>query len=822
MAEISLGTARPDIRRFFLQAMVVFIAYYVAGKLGQATTEIRSSNIGPVWPAYGVALAAVVLCGYRIWPVLLAAAFLIASQGSVPALTALGQAAGAVLAAATGWFLLNRAGFDPSMSRLRDVLSLIALGALVSAVVSSSVGVVVLYVSGLEGYSGIAREWFVYWLGDATGVLLITPLVFAGPRFLTLAARPVRAAEFAALVALLMLASLAIFETSLHVPPLLLLPFVIWASLRFGVGGSALTTLIVATIATIATALGHSPFAQYTTFTNAMLLDAFFATLGASGLMLASLIAEREKVDAERERLIRKQATMEARLRLAAIVESSDDAIVGQDIDGIVTDWNAAAARLYGYSQGEAIGSIFSALVRSDTGRENLDFTKNSDLVNKHETVHIKKDGTRIEVLVTMSPIHDAAGHVVGISAIVHDITERQRAASALRESEDKLRLILNSAAEGLFGIDVEGRCTFCNPAALRLLGYESEAALVGKDMHALIHHSRPDGTPFPKEECGHLSNLLETAGGIQDDDVFWRADGTSFHAELWAQSQRREGRVVGAVVAFSDITQRLQSEADAAVLRDELAHLSRVGMLGALSGTLAHEINQPLAAVRINAEAALQLLEARPLPLQVLREALTDIRDDNQRAGNVLQHMRTLLKKNPARREEVEVNSTLDEVVKLIGSNALRRGILVDVDLSPWMRRPILGDRVQIQQVMLNLLMNAFDAVENNQKGLRRVSVKTIPHRESAVIEVEDEGTGLTEEELAHIFEPFYTTKRDGLGLGLSICQSIVAAHGGRLDAARNLKGGMTFSATFPIDHAAAAQTREDAAATQATHTSQ
>jgi two-component system sensor histidine kinase TtrS len=442
--------------------------------------------------------------------------------------------------------------------------------------------------------------------------------------------------------------------------------------------------------------------------------------------------------------------------------------------------------------------------VHSETGRKNLDFTKSSDLVNKHETVHVKKDGSRIEVFVTMSPIHDAAGRIVGVSAIARDITERQQTAKALRESQDELRLILDSAAEGIFGIDSEGRCTFCNQASLRILGYDSDDALLGKQMHDLIHHSRADGTPHAAGECHYLRDVLQAERGFHiEDEILWRSDGSSFHAQLWtAQSQSQDGRV-GAVICFNDITQRLHTEETAAALRDELAHLSRVGMLGALSGALAHEINQPLAAVRINADAALQILEARPLPLAVLREILGDIRDDNQRAGEVLQHMRTLLKKNPARLEEVQINATAIEVARLIKSNALRRGITVDVELSPWMK-PILGDRVQVQQVILNLLVNACDAVESNDRLQRKVSLRTIPHKGSMVIEVEDRGAGISDEELEHIFEPFYTTKREGLGLGLSICRSIVAALGGTLEAARNVSGGMTFSAAFPVPQSA------------------
>lgn len=797
MAEVSVTAVRFDIRKAVIQAAIVFVAYYVAGRLGQAATDIRSSNIGPVWPAYGVALASVVLCGYRIWPVLLAAAVVVDQQGGVPLLTGLGQGVGSVGAAVAGCFLLKLASFDPSMSRLRDVLSLVILGALGSTLISSTTGVVSLYVSGLEGYSGIAREWFVYWLGDATGALLITPLVFAGPSFLKLA-MPARMAEFAALVVLLLLACYVVFGIKVYVPALLLLPFVIWASIRFGVGGSALTTLVVATVATVATGFGRGPFAAYTPFLNAMLLDVFFATLSVSGLILASLISERERAVDEREQLIRRQATMEARLRLASIVESSEDAIVGQNIDGIITDWNAGAARLYGYDESEAIGEVFSILVRSGE-RADVDFMKMSNAVSRHETVHYRKNGNPIEVSLSLSPIHDGAGRVVGVSAIAHDITKRQQAAKALRESEDKLRMILNSAAEGIFGIDTEGHCTFCNPAALRILGYDSPDALLGQQMHDLIHHSHKDGARIPTEECHHLSNVLQPEGIHLENEILWRADGSSFHAELWGKSQRQGDRVVGAVIAFSDITSRIQSEENAATLRDELAHLSRVGMLGALSGALAHEINQPLAAIRINAEAALHLLEARPLSVQDLRGALDEIRDDNQRAGEVLHHMRTLLKKDVGPQDQVEINSTASEVVKLLKGNAVKRGISMNVELSPWMR-PIVGDRVQVQQVILNLLMNACDAVENNERGARNVQVRTIPRKDAMIIEVSDTGPGISDEQLEHIFEPFYTTKREGLGLGLSICESIVTAHGGKLEATRNPSGGMTFSAIFPI----------------------
>src|SRR5947207_7552369 len=177
------GTRRvAPLGKYLVQIAIVCLAYVVAGKLGQATTSIRSSNLGPVWPAYGVALAAVLICGYRIWPAVASAAFVVAFLSPEPYLTALGQAAGATLAALAGAFVLHRfAKFDNSLSRLRDALALSLLGGLGSAAVSACIGVSVLRASHVHSYSGLGSAWLIYWLGDSTGVLLVTPLALTLP-----------------------------------------------------------------------------------------------------------------------------------------------------------------------------------------------------------------------------------------------------------------------------------------------------------------------------------------------------------------------------------------------------------------------------------------------------------------------------------------------------------------------------------------------------------------------------------------------------------------------------------------------------------------
>ena len=317
--------------RYLVQFTVFLVAYCIAGKLGQATTNIRSSNLGPVWPAYGIALAAFLVCGYRVWPAIGLGAFLIAFFSPVTHLAALGQAAGATLAAFSGAFLLQRvAKLDKSLSRLRDALALVVLGALGSSLVSASIGTSVLYATQVHAYSGLGSAWLIYWLGDATGVLLITPLVLTLPNFCRSQHRtPIT--ELAVLFVVLTAACFLIFgdpgliPVRLHVLAFAVLPFVMWAAVRFGVTGAGLSVLLIATIATVETALGSGPFAASTPFTNAVLLDAFFAVLSVTGITLASVIAEREQAQREREQSVREQGALEARLEAEQVVHVSEE-----------------------------------------------------------------------------------------------------------------------------------------------------------------------------------------------------------------------------------------------------------------------------------------------------------------------------------------------------------------------------------------------------------------------------------------------------------------------------------------------------------------
>ena len=444
----AVGSGLSPTGSLVVQIAAVFLAYFIAGKLGQATTNIRSSNLGPVWPAYGIALAAFLAYGYRVWPGITASAFLVAFSSAVPPLAAAGQAIGATVAALTGASLLRRiVDFNPSLSRLSDALGLVVLGAFGSSILSASIGMFSLYATGVQAYSGLGPAWLIYWLGDSTGVLLVTPLVFTLPSLFAIRSRA-RIVEFAALLALLTLACVIVFgdlqliPVRLHVMAFAVLPFVMWAAIDFGIGGASLSVFLVATIATLATAFGHGPFAAHSPFINAVLLDVLFAVLSVSGLALGAVIAERERAKSDREQLIREQTAAEARLRLAAIVESSNDAIFSKNLDGIVLSWNAAAQRIFGFSEAEVVGRPAAILLppeREDEESGLLQRLRAGERIDRFRTTRLTKAGHTINVSLTFTPLTDSGGTLVGVAEIARDVTEQDRAEQALSSLSHKL-----------------------------------------------------------------------------------------------------------------------------------------------------------------------------------------------------------------------------------------------------------------------------------------------------------------------------------------------------------------------------------------------
>ena len=275
------------------------------------------------------------------------------------------------------------------------------------------------------------------------------------------------------------------------------------------------------------------------------------------------------------------------------------------------------------------------------------------------------------------------------------------------------------------------------------------------------------------------------------------RKDGGEIPVEIALNPMpAEEGLLV--LVSVVDVTERRNIERAAARQRDELAHLSRVAMLGELSGSLAHELNQPLTAILSNAQAAQRFIAQSPPRLEKLSEILADIVKSDHRAGAVIQRLRSMLRKEEAQRHPLDLNDVVEESLRLMRSDLMNREVAVSTDLDEALPT-VSGDRNQLQQVLLNFVINGCDSMDG-QKGDRWLLVRTTGTPQGTVeVSVADHGAGIPSADLERMFEPFVTTKSHGLGLGLSICRSIVEAHGGRIWATNNADRGATLHCELP-----------------------
>ena len=265
-----------------------------------------------------------------------------------------------------------------------------------------------------------------------------------------------------------------------------------------------------------------------------------------------------------------------------------------------------------------------------------------------------------------------------------------------------------------------------------------------------------------------------------------------------WRDELVQRLRLLGEV--FANILSRRRSELEAQRLRRDLAHVGRVSTLGELTASLAHELNQPLTAILSNAQAAQRILEADAANFEEVSAILKDIVEDDKRAAAVIHRLRGLLKKGDLELSILDLNELVSEVARLVSSDMIVRDVLLRLELTPWLP-PVWGDRVQLQQVILNLILNGLDALQESRIGDRALVLRTDTDGPAALrVAVRDSGVGIDETHLEQIFNAFYTTKANGLGMGLAIARSIVEAHGGRLGARNNVDGGATFSFTLPL----------------------
>ena len=376
-----------------------------------------------------------------------------------------------------------------------------------------------------------------------------------------------------------------------------------------------------------------------------------------------------------------------------------------------------------------------------------------------------------------------------------HLARDLQVSQAGLREVEERMRLAVEGADFGIWIRDLARNEIWATDKWRELFGFEKTERLELNRILERIHPEDRDALNFV------LTKAIEGEGSYDKEYRLTLPNGRT----RWIASRGRAqfdaaGKTILVRGLSQDITERKVAELETQNLRQEIAHVGRVSMMGQLASALAHEINQPLGAILRNAEAAELFLENASPDLEEIRSILADIRKDDQRAGNVIDRMRGLLKRHNIDKRPVDVGELVGGVVSLLRSDATARHVRLEVDVAEDL--PLAcGDLVHLQQVLLNLIVNGMDALDETKLGDRRVSVTASldgPHM--VKMTVSDSGCGIPADQLTHIFESFFTTKPNGIGMGLPISRTIIEAHGGQLWAENEKDGGASLRFTLPI----------------------
>lgn len=491
-----------------------------------------------------------------------------------------------------------------------------------------------------------------------------------------------------------------------------------------------------------------------------------------------------------------RRSELRSKARLAAIVTSSDDAIIGKTVDGIVTDWNAAAQTIFGYSSDEMIGKPIALLLpadRQEEERQILAKIQKGEKVEHFETRRLRKDGAVIDVSVTVSPVFDDEGTLIGASKIARDITASRIAEHALREREAHLQSVLDTVPDAMVVIDTRGIIQSFSATAEKQFGYRPEEA-VGHNVSMLM----PE--PYRSQHDGYLARYLATGErriiGIGRLVVGRRKDGSTFPMEL-AVGEMRSGDRRFFTGFLRDLTERQETQKRLQDLQGELIFMSRFTALGEMASTFAHELNQPLAAAANYMNAARRLVAGgRPEDAPEISTAMERAADQMLRAGQIIKRMRDFVARGESARQPEDLRKLIEEASALALVGIKQTGTHVSFDFDPG-TGIVSVDKVQIQQVILNLMRNAVEAME--EVARRELIVSThVTDPDTVEVAVCDSGPGIAPDIAARLFQPFVSSKRQGMGVGLSISRTIVEGHGGRLWAEPNPAGGTIFRLTL------------------------
>ncbi|MEH2627851.1 PAS domain S-box-containing protein [Bradyrhizobium sp. AZCC 1719] len=530
------------------------------------------------------------------------------------------------------------------------------------------------------------------------------------------------------------------------------------------------------------------------------------AVLAVVALALARLEAiRRRKAIAENVALHGDLLARDKKIR--RLVDANIVGIIIWDLEGRILEANDAFLRMLGYSREDLVSGCLSRTDLTPAEWHDRDARTVADLkrmrtVQPFEKEYFRKDGSRVPVLLGGVMFEQSSDQ--GVSFVL-DLTERKRAEEALRQSEERFRTLVQFSFDVYWETDAQHRFTH-QEFAETLADAPAPGAEIGKTRWE-VPYLEPDEEAWRKHR-----ETLDAHLPFRDFELARAGpDGSKRYVSVSGLPVfDKTGRFVGYRGVGRHITERRRAEESLRAMQAELAHANRVTTMGQLTASIAHEVNQPIAATVTNAGAALRWLSAQPPNLGEVRDSLRRIVEDGKRAGNVINGIRALINKVPPRNDRFDLNEAILEMVVLTRSEMFKHGILLQTDLAPGLPM-VKGDRTQLQQVILNLILNAIEAMEG--VGERAGALRINSEREAAggvLVTVRDSGPGLDPADVERVFEAFYTTKAKGMGMGLAICRSMVEAHGGRMWASANEPRGAVFQFSLPLEQDESVQARQ------------
>ena len=514
-----------------------------------------------------------------------------------------------------------------------------------------------------------------------------------------------------------------------------------------------------------------------------------------TAISILKLLAAQAAIALDNARLYREVAEREKKIQ--RLVNSNVIGVVIRDREGRLVEANDEFLRIVNHEREDLIAhrigwTELTPRGRRDSNDATIEEQKDAGRFEPFEIEYVRKDGRSVPLLIGGTTFEEGGDEGV---AFVLDLSERKRAEEALKESETKFRDYTETASDWLWEIGPDYRYTLLTKNAFR----SDPADRIGKFCwdHALDLEAEPEKWLLVREALQSrkpFRDFLYCSADGSGSPIFVKTSGKPvFDANGEFRGYRGTGTDVTAIIRAQ------QAEASLRTAQAELAHAGRVVTLGQLTASIAHEVNQPIGSARNNARAALNFLNRATPDLDEVREALACIVDDADRAGGIIDRVKDQIRKASPRSDRFDLNRAIEEVIMLAQGRITENGISVQSSLASEMA-PVHGDRIQVQQVVLNLILNAIEAMSPVEAADRVLSISTEKTpANGALVVVRDCGPGVDPKRLEQIFEAFYTTKSGGMGMGLSICRSIIDAHGGRLWAVANEPKGAQFQFTLP-----------------------